>query len=99
MFFGQVYGTALGCIMSPLVFWFFYKAYNVGTQNGSYPAPFAMMHRAISILGVEGFSSLPKHCLTLMIEFFVSAVMINVLIEILKKCDIKIYKFIPSLCA
>ncbi|KZV48057.1 hypothetical protein F511_31032 [Dorcoceras hygrometricum] len=96
MFFGQVYGTALGCIMSPLVFWFFFKAYNVGDQSGSYPAPFATMYRAIATLGVEGFSSLPKHCLTLMIVFFVSAVAINLLIEILRKCDIKIYKFIPG---
>ncbi|XP_075483421.1 putative metal-nicotianamine transporter YSL12 [Primulina tabacum] len=96
MFFGQVYGTALGCIMSPLVFWFFYKAYDVGGQNSSYPAPFANMYRAIAKLGVEGFSALPKHCLTLMIVFFVSAVVINLLIEIMKKCDIKIYKFIPS---
>ncbi|KZV47027.1 hypothetical protein F511_16414 [Dorcoceras hygrometricum] len=96
MFFGQVYGTALGCIMSPLVFWFFYKAYNVAGEGSSYPAPFAVTYRAISKLGVEGFSSLPKHCLTLMIVFFVSAVAINLLIEILRKCDIKIYKFIPS---
>ncbi|XP_075495821.1 putative metal-nicotianamine transporter YSL7 [Primulina tabacum] len=96
MFFGQVYGTFLGCIMSPLVFWFFFKAYNVGDQSGSYPAPFAMMYRAIATLGVEGFSSLPKNCLSLMIVFFVSAVVINVLIEILKKYDIKICKFIPS---
>ncbi|XP_073130343.1 probable metal-nicotianamine transporter YSL7 [Henckelia pumila] len=96
MFFGQVYGTALGCVMSPLVFWFFYKAYDVGGKNSTYPAPFASMYRAMAKLGVEGFSSLPKHCLTLMIVFFVSAVVINLLIEILKIYDIKIYKFIPS---
>ncbi|XP_073300202.1 probable metal-nicotianamine transporter YSL7 [Primulina huaijiensis] len=98
MFFSQVYGTVLGCITSPLIFWFFYKAYDVGDPEGSYPAPYALMYRGIALLGVEGFSSLPKNCLTLAIVFFVAAVVINILIELLKSCETKykIYRFIPS---
>ncbi|KZV57877.1 hypothetical protein F511_03446 [Dorcoceras hygrometricum] len=98
MFFSQVYGTALGCITSPLIFWFFYKAYNVGDPDGAYPAPYALMYRGIALLGVEGFSSLPKHCLTLVIVFFVAAVVINLLTELLKKYETKykVYRFIPS---
>ncbi|KAF3431704.1 hypothetical protein FNV43_RR26437 [Rhamnella rubrinervis] len=53
MFFSQVLGTAMGCLMSPLIFWFFYKAYSVGDPNGSYPAPYGLMYRGIALLGVE----------------------------------------------
>ncbi|KAK3004270.1 hypothetical protein RJ639_019142 [Escallonia herrerae] len=98
MFFSQVCGTFMGCIMSPLVFWFFYKAYSVGDADGPYPAPYALMYRGIAVLGVEGFSSLPKHCLTLSICFFCASIAINALTHILKKYETKyrIYRFIPS---
>ncbi|KAL2455117.1 putative metal-nicotianamine transporter YSL7 [Abeliophyllum distichum] len=98
MFFSQVLGTAMGCIMSPLVFWFFYKAYSVGDPTSSYPAPYALMYRGIALLGVEGFSSLPKNCLKLAIGFFIGAIVINLIVEVLKKFETKyrIYRFIPS---
>ncbi|KAL3830650.1 hypothetical protein ACJIZ3_019452 [Penstemon smallii] len=98
MFFSQVLGTAIGCLLSPVVFWFFYKAYRVGEPNGPYPAPYALMYRGIALLGVEGFSSLPKNCLKLVIVFFFAAVVVNILTEVLKKFETKyrIYRFIPS---
>lgn len=78
MFVSQVVGTAMGCVISPCVFWLFYKAYaDLGTPSSEYPAPYAMVYRNISILGVEGFSALPKHCLTLCYMFFFAAVVIN----------------------
>ncbi|KAG8365757.1 hypothetical protein BUALT_Bualt17G0005100 [Buddleja alternifolia] len=98
MFFSQVFGTAIGCVLSPMVFWFFYKAYSVGDPDGSYPAPYALMYRGIALLGVEGFSALPKNCLKLAIIFFIAAAVINLLTELLKKYETKfrIYRFIPS---
>lgn len=101
MFFSQVLGTAMGCIISPLVFWFFYKAYSVGDPEGSYPAPYGLMYRGIALLGVEGISSLPKNCLALAIGFFCAAIVINLIREVLQrnedKCNFnKIYKYIPS---
>ncbi|KAK4484060.1 hypothetical protein RD792_011279 [Penstemon davidsonii] len=98
MFFSQVLGTAIGCLQTPLVFWFFYKAYSVGDPEGSYPAPYALMYRGMALLGVEGFSSLPKNCLKLVIVFFIAAVVINILTEVLKTFETKyrIYRFIPS---
>ncbi|KAL3830649.1 hypothetical protein ACJIZ3_019451 [Penstemon smallii] len=98
MFFSQVLGTAIGCLQTPLVFWFFYKAYSVGDPEGSYPAPYALMYRGMALLGVEGFSSLPKNCLKLAIVFFIAAVVINILTQVLKKFETKyrIYRFIPS---
>ncbi|KAG7979803.1 hypothetical protein I3843_05G149400 [Carya illinoinensis] len=98
MFLSQVFGTAMGCVMSPLVFWFFYKAYPIGDPDGPYPAPYAAMYRGIALLGVEGLDSLPKNCVKLAITFFFAAMALNILGELLKHCEkkYKIYRFVPS---
>ncbi|KAK7846814.1 putative metal-nicotianamine transporter ysl7 [Quercus suber] len=98
MFFSQVFGTAMGCIMSPLIFWFFYKAYSVGDPEGSYPAPYGLMYRGISLLGVEGIDSLPKHCVKLSILFFCAAIAMNIISELLRHYEKNygLYRFIPS---
>ncbi|KAL9423279.1 hypothetical protein AB3S75_035380 [Citrus x aurantiifolia] len=98
MFFSQVFGTFLGVVLSPLVFWFFYNAYPIGDPEGTYPSPYGLLYRGIAILGVEGVSSLPKHCLTLSIAFFAAAIVVNIIREVLQHVDTKckIYRFIPS---
>lgn len=98
MFVSQVLGTAMGCVMSPLVFWFFYKAYAVGDPDSSYPAPYSLVYRGIALLGVEGISTLPKHCLALAIGFFAGAIVVNIITALLQKFETKwkIYRFIPS---
>ncbi|CAI9094918.1 OLC1v1030749C2 [Oldenlandia corymbosa var. corymbosa] len=98
MFFSQVIGTAMGVLISPAVFWFFNTAYSVGDPDGKYPAPFAAMYRGIALLGVEGLSSLPKHCVNLAVICFCAAVALNVIAEILKHVEktYRIYRFIPS---
>ncbi|KAL1807530.1 hypothetical protein ACET3Z_024520 [Daucus carota] len=78
MFVSQVIGTAMGCVISPCVFWLFYKAFDgIGTITSDYPAPNALIYRNMAILGVEGFSSLPKNCLTICYIVFSGAIMIN----------------------
>ncbi|XP_016509538.1 putative metal-nicotianamine transporter YSL7 [Nicotiana tabacum] len=78
MFISQIIGTAMGCVISPCVFWLFLKAFHsLGTPGSAYPAPYALVFRSMSIIGVEGFSALPKHCLTLCYIFFVGAIVIN----------------------
>ncbi|CAO2833114.1 unnamed protein product [Amaranthus hypochondriacus] len=78
MFVSQIIGTGMGCIISPCVFWLFYKAYpNLGEPTSQYKAPYALIYRNIAVLGVEGFGSLPKNCLTLCLIFFVAAMAIN----------------------
>ncbi|XP_022763957.1 probable metal-nicotianamine transporter YSL7 [Durio zibethinus] len=98
MFFSQVIGTAMGCFLTPLVFWFFYKAYPIGDPNGTYPAPYGLLYRGIALLGVEGISSLPKNCLNLVIGFFISGFVINLVQELLQRYETRyqIYRFIPS---
>ncbi|KAJ0457116.1 putative oligopeptide transporter, OPT superfamily [Helianthus annuus] len=78
MFVSQVVGTAMGCIISPCVFWLFYKAFdNLGVPGSEYPAPNALIFRNMAILGVEGFSTLPEKCLLLCYIFFGFAIFVN----------------------
>ncbi|KDP22031.1 hypothetical protein JCGZ_03001 [Jatropha curcas] len=93
MFVSQIIGTAMGCVISPCVFWLFYKAFHdLGLPESEYPAPYALVYRNMSILGVEGFSALPKHCLTLCYIFFAAAIVINGIRDAVGK---KRARFIP----
>ncbi|PNT61516.1 hypothetical protein BRADI_5g16160v3 [Brachypodium distachyon] len=86
MFISQVIGTAMGCVIAPCVFWLFYKAFdNIGISGSEYPAPNAAIFRSMAILGVDGFSSLPKNCLTLCYIFFAAAVAINLIRDLVPK--------------
>ncbi|CAJ2628745.1 unnamed protein product [Trifolium pratense] len=93
MFVSQVIGTAMGCVISPCVFWLFYHAFGTLGQPGSeYPAPYALVYRNIAILGVDGVSALPKNCLVLCCVFFAGAMIINLVRDLAGE---KYAKFIP----
>ncbi|GAB2278411.1 Probable metal-nicotianamine transporter ysl6 [Dionaea muscipula] len=92
MFVSQIVGTAMGCIIAPLTFWLFWTAFDVGSPDGPYKAPYAVIFREMAILGVEGFSELPKHCLAICCGFFVAALAINLLRDVTPK---KVSRFIP----
>uniref|UniRef100_A0ACD5V5W7 Uncharacterized protein n=1 Tax=Avena sativa TaxID=4498 RepID=A0ACD5V5W7_AVESA len=92
MFISQVVGTAMGCVISPCVFCLFYKSFNIGNSDSAYPAPYTIMYRNMAILGVNGFSDLPKHCLTLCYIFFAASFAINLVKDRLPN---KVSKFIP----
>ncbi|XP_059628979.1 metal-nicotianamine transporter YSL3-like isoform X2 [Cornus florida] len=77
MLLSQAIGIAIGCVVSPLTFSLFYKAFDVGNPNGEYKAPYALIYRNMAILGVQGFSALPQHCLQLCYGFFVFAIAAN----------------------
>uniref|UniRef100_A0A0D9VIY2 Uncharacterized protein n=1 Tax=Leersia perrieri TaxID=77586 RepID=A0A0D9VIY2_9ORYZ len=85
MLVGQAIGTAMGCIISPLTFLLFYKAFDIGNPDGYWKAPYALIFRNMAILGVEGFSALPKHCLELSAGFFAFSVLINLMRDFLPR--------------
>ncbi|XP_016503482.1 metal-nicotianamine transporter YSL2 isoform X1 [Nicotiana tabacum] len=85
MLLSQAIGTAIGCVVAPLTFFLFYKAFPVGDPNGDYKAPYAIVYRNMAILGVEGFSALPNHCLQLCYGFFAFAVIANLVRDITPK--------------
>ncbi|XP_076923719.1 putative metal-nicotianamine transporter YSL6 [Bidens hawaiensis] len=79
MFVSQVVGTAMGCVITPLTFWMYWTAFEVGSPDSPYKASFAVIYREMAILAVEGFSELPKHCLVLCYGSFAAALVMNVL--------------------
>ncbi|KVI07626.1 Oligopeptide transporter OPT superfamily [Cynara cardunculus var. scolymus] len=92
MLVSQAIGTAIGCVVAPLTFFLFYKAFDVGNPDGEYKAPYAIIYRNMAILGVEGFSALPHHCLQLCYGFFTFAMMANLVRDTSSK---KIGAWIP----
>ncbi|CAD6250172.1 unnamed protein product [Miscanthus lutarioriparius] len=93
MFISQVIGTGMGCVIGPCVFWLFYKAFgDIGESGTEYPAPYAIVYRNMAILGVDGFHSLPKNCLTLCYIFFAAAIVINLVRDLTPH---RVSRFIP----
>ncbi|XP_050235953.1 metal-nicotianamine transporter YSL3-like [Mercurialis annua] len=92
MLVSQAIGTAIGCVVAPLTFLLFYKAFDVGNPDGEYKAPYAIVYRNMAILGVEGFSALPGHCLQLCYGFFAFAILANLVRD---KSPKHIGKWIP----
>ncbi|KAK2367436.1 putative metal-nicotianamine transporter YSL7 [Trifolium repens] len=92
MFVSQIIGTSMGCVISPYVFWIFYKAFpDLGTHKSQYPAPNAIVFRNMAILGVQGFGSLPDNCLLICYIFFGGAIVINLIKDLVGKVG----RFIP----
>ncbi|GAB2209922.1 hypothetical protein Droror1_Dr00027150, partial [Drosera rotundifolia] len=92
MLVSQAIGTAIGCVVAALSFFLFYKAFDVGNPNGDFKAPFAIIYRNMAILGVEGFSAFPQHCLQLCYGFFAFAVFLNLIRDLTPK---RIGKWMP----
>lgn len=92
MFVSQLVGTAMGCIIAPLTFWLYWSAFEIGSPDSPYKAPYAVILREMAILAVEGFSELPKHCLAICCGFFVAALLINLVRDVIPK---KVSQFIP----
>ncbi|XP_022034808.1 metal-nicotianamine transporter YSL3 [Helianthus annuus] len=92
MLVSQAIGTAIGCVVAPLTFFLFYKAFDVGNPDGEYKAPYAIIYRNMAILGVEGFSALPQHCLQLCYGFFAFAMMANLVRDTSSK---KVGEWVP----
>jgi len=85
MLVGQAVGTLMGCILAPPTFMLFYRAFDVGNPDGYWKAPYALIYRNMAILGVEGFSALPRHCLQLCAGFFAFAVAANLARDLLPR--------------
>ncbi|KAE8783679.1 putative metal-nicotianamine transporter YSL6 [Hordeum vulgare] len=92
MFVSQMIGTALGCVIAPLTFWLYWTSFDVGNPNGMFKAPYAIIFREMSIIGVEGFSVLPQHCLAICSFFFFAAIAIKLMRDVTPNC---VSNFIP----
>jgi OPT family oligopeptide transporter len=98
MFISQLAGTVMGCITAPLTFWLFWTSFDVGNPEGEYKAPYGVLFRTMAIVGVEGLSTLPPHCLELCCIFFVAAFVINIIRDTAPK-NVSAYIPIPMAMA
>ncbi|GJN27823.1 hypothetical protein PR202_gb15876 [Eleusine coracana subsp. coracana] len=92
MFVAQLIGLVLGCVIAPLTLWLFWTAFDIGDPDGEYKAPFAIMFREMAILGIEGFSALPLHCLELCCAAFFLALAVCLLKDV---TPANVSRFIP----
>ncbi|XP_026460768.1 metal-nicotianamine transporter YSL2-like [Papaver somniferum] len=92
MVISQAAGTVMGCIVAPLSFFLYWKAFDIGNPTGEYKAPYALIYRNMAILGVQGFSALPNHCLQLCYGFFAFAFLANLFRDLAPP---KIGKWVP----
>ncbi|RZC89125.1 hypothetical protein C5167_030822 [Papaver somniferum] len=92
MVISQAAGTVMGCIVAPLSFFLYWKAFDIGNPTGEYKAPYALIYRNMAILGVQGFSALPNHCLQLCYGFFAFAFLANLFRDLAPP---KIRKWVP----
>uniref|UniRef100_A0A453SPU5 Uncharacterized protein n=1 Tax=Aegilops tauschii subsp. strangulata TaxID=200361 RepID=A0A453SPU5_AEGTS len=92
MLVAQAIGTGMGCIVSPLTFMLFYKAFDVGNPDSYWKAPYALIYRSMAILGVEGFLALPKHCLSISAGIFAFAMLLSIARDILPR---RYGKYVP----
>lgn len=90
----QVVGTALGCVVNPLVFAMFHHLYEANPKK-IYQAPMAKVYRAIAVLGA-GHHEPPRHCVNISIGFFVLALAICAVREVAAHNRWPAQHYIPS---
>lgn len=90
----QVIGTALGCVVNPVVFNVFHHFYASNPDKG-YQAPLAKVYRAIAVLGT-GDHELPQNCLGIGVAFFVLALAVSAARELAVHNKWPAQHYIPS---
>lgn len=76
VFISQAIGTALGCVINPVMFWALYKLQHGDTNL--FDVPYAWVYRGIAMLSA-GQKGLPAHSLWLCKLFFALALSLSVL--------------------
>jgi len=91
----QVIGTAMGCVVNPLVFTVFHHFYESNGKKAVYEAPMAKVYRAIAVLGA-GDHELPEHCLAISVALFVLALAVSAVRELATHNKWPAQHYIPS---
>ena len=93
----QVIGTAMGCVVNPLVFTVFHHFYESNGKKAVYeaPMPMAKVYRAIAVLGA-GDHELPEHCLAISVALFALALAVSAVRELATHNKWPAQHYIPS---
>jgi OPT family oligopeptide transporter len=93
---GKIAGTALGCVVNPVVFWVLYKLYDDGEGDA---LPYVKLYRGMAMLGVGHGSGLPRHTVLLCEVFFALALGVAVLREVAARRRWRVGRYVPSTIA
>lgn len=93
VFISQALGTALGCVVNPLVFWALYKVRD--DESELFDVPYARVYRGIALLS-SGQSGLPMHSLWLCRVSFVLALALSVLRCVAGRRRWRVAAYMPS---
>ncbi|XP_048136594.1 probable metal-nicotianamine transporter YSL11 [Rhodamnia argentea] len=87
LFLSQLIGTLVGCFVSPCIFLYIKNHHPVGfgTSDSVFSASWAISDRADAMDAANGFSTLPKHCLSLSLAFFVAAILVSMVRDSMPK--------------
>ncbi|KAJ0966836.1 hypothetical protein J5N97_023753 [Dioscorea zingiberensis] len=96
LFIGQVIGTAMGCVIAPIVFFYFYNLPNFGDGNSEYGMGNARLSRALAVLAAHKLDRFPTHCLTLAGISFMVSLSLNMVKEMARLMNWRFYAYIPS---
>ncbi|VAH75035.1 unnamed protein product [Triticum turgidum subsp. durum] len=102
MFISQAIGTALGCLINPLVFLSFEKLVgkeHLGEAGSVFSAPLATAYRGLAVLSVEGTKILPRHSIEFCVAFFLMAFCLDCLSAVAKAKKWKASNYIPNAMA
>ncbi|KAF0924780.1 hypothetical protein E2562_014888 [Oryza meyeriana var. granulata] len=98
---GQIFGVAVGSVVSPCIFLAFQSTTKpnapVGSKQSDYPCPLASLYRAIGVIGTGGVKELPKHCLAFCVIAFCVTVIIDAVVLVSQKRGWSIHRYIPSM--
>ncbi|KAM0868274.1 hypothetical protein ACQ4PT_041402 [Festuca glaucescens] len=96
----QTFGIIIGSVLTPCIFRAFQRSDKVhvpiGAPDSDYPCPYAMLYRAMAVIGTGGVKELPDHCLTFCYVAAGFAVAVNTLSVVSQRKGWKIQMYIPS---
>ncbi|WVZ78181.1 hypothetical protein U9M48_025933 [Paspalum notatum var. saurae] len=98
VFISQAIGTALGCVVNPLMFWVLYYKVQQGEGQGGadvFDVPYARVYRGIAMLGA-GQAGLPMNTLWLCRIAFGVALAMSVLREVAAQRRWRVAGYMPS---
>uniref|UniRef100_A0ACD5UVN0 Uncharacterized protein n=1 Tax=Avena sativa TaxID=4498 RepID=A0ACD5UVN0_AVESA len=95
----QIAGTALGCVINPVIFWAFFRVYNGGAHDDTNGiGPYAKVYRGIAMLGITE-NELPTHTMLFCKVFFALALSVSVLREVATCRSWRVRRYVPSTIA
>ncbi|XP_051183380.1 probable metal-nicotianamine transporter YSL3 [Lolium perenne] len=96
----QTFGVIVGSVLTPCIFRAFQRSAKanvpIGAADSEYPCPYAMLYRAMAVIGTGGVKELPDHCLTFCYAAAGFAIAVNTLSVVSQRKGWKIQVYIPS---